>query len=68
MNCIFHFYRRRKSDSSPRLREGPVTRHSGIVMEKDGKPKVEQNEDEDSSQESDKARNNDNSDNEDVSY
>ncbi|XP_046418584.1 ATPase family AAA domain-containing protein 2-like isoform X1 [Neodiprion fabricii] len=54
--------RRTKSLGSPRLREGPVTRY---MLEKDEKPKAEQNDDEDSSQESHKPHNNDNSDNED---
>ncbi|XP_015438731.1 PREDICTED: ATPase family AAA domain-containing protein 2-like [Dufourea novaeangliae] len=58
--------RTRKSDSPSRLREGPVTRLGGNLVEKDEKPKVEQDEaDEDSSQESEKAENNDNSENED---
>ncbi|XP_033327790.1 ATPase family AAA domain-containing protein 2 isoform X1 [Megalopta genalis] len=58
--------RTRKSDSPCRLREGPVTRLGGNLIEKDVKPKVEQDEgDEDSSQESEKAENNDNSENED---
>ncbi|XP_076622694.1 ATPase family AAA domain-containing protein 2B isoform X2 [Colletes latitarsis] len=55
-----------KSDSPSRLKEGPVTRLGGNLIEKDEKPKVEQDEvDEDSSQESEKAENNDNSENED---
>ncbi|XP_076665616.1 ATPase family AAA domain-containing protein 2B-like isoform X3 [Andrena cerasifolii] len=58
--------RTRKSDSPCRLREGPVTRLGGNVVEKDEKPKVERVEgDEGSSQESEKAENNDNSENED---
>lgn len=56
-----------KSNSPTRLKEGPVTRLGGNLIEKDEKPKVEQDEaDEDSSQESEKAENNDNSENEDV--
>lgn len=63
----YSVYRTRKSDSPSRLREGPVTRLGGNVVEKDEKPKVERVEgDEGSSQESEKAENNDNSENEDV--
>lgn len=62
------FYRTRKSDSPSRLREGPVTRLCGNV-EKNEKPKVEQDDaDDDSSRESEKPDNNDNSENEDVRY
>ncbi|XP_015588936.1 ATPase family AAA domain-containing protein 2 isoform X2 [Cephus cinctus] len=60
--------RRRKSDSPSRLREGPVTRHSGNNLEKDVKPKPDQEQtDGDSSQGSEKPDNdnNDNTDNED---
>ncbi|XP_076547755.1 ATPase family AAA domain-containing protein 2 isoform X3 [Osmia lignaria lignaria] len=58
--------RTRKSDSPSRLKEGPVTRLGGSLGEKDVKPKVDQDEaDEDSLQESEKAENNDNYENED---
>lgn len=62
------FFRTRKSDSPSRFREGPVTRLCGNVVEKNEKPKAEQDEaDDDSSRESEKPDNNDNSENEDVS-
>ncbi|XP_048505295.1 ATPase family AAA domain-containing protein 2-like isoform X2 [Athalia rosae] len=57
--------RRRKSDSSPKPREGPVTRYSGIMLEKGGKSKVEPNDEGVSSHESDKPHHIENSDNED---
>ncbi|XP_076387362.1 ATPase family AAA domain-containing protein 2 isoform X4 [Megachile rotundata] len=58
--------RARKSDSPSRLKDGPVTRLGGSLSEKDMKPKVEQDEaDEDSLPESEKAENNDNYENED---
>ncbi|XP_019698799.1 ATPase family AAA domain-containing protein 2 isoform X1 [Harpegnathos saltator] len=58
--------RTRKSDSPSRFREGPVTRLCGNIIEKNEKPKVEQDEaDDDSSRESEKPDNNDNSENED---
>lgn len=61
------FFRTRKSDSPSRFREGPVTRLCGSI-EKNEKPKAEQDEaDEDSLRESEKPDNNDNSENEDVS-
>lgn len=61
------FHRTRKSDSPSRFREGPVTRLCGNAVEKNEKPKVEQDEaDDDSSRESEKPDNNDNSENEDV--
>ncbi|XP_050453686.1 ATPase family AAA domain-containing protein 2-like isoform X1 [Cataglyphis hispanica] len=57
--------RTRKSDSPSRFREGPVTRLCGSI-EKNEKPKAEQDEaDEDSLRESEKPDNNDNSENED---
>lgn len=62
------FSRTRKSDSPSRFREGPVTRLCGSVGERNEKPKTEQDEaDVDSSRESEKPDNNDNSENEDVS-
>lgn len=71
MNVNFEikiFFRTRKSDSPSRFREGPVTRLCGNAMEKNEKPKTEQDEaDDDSSRESEKQDNNDNSENEDVS-
>ena len=60
-------YRARKSDSPGRLREGPITRLCGTAIVKDAKTKPEENEaDEDSSQESEKPGNNENSENEAV--
>ncbi|XP_072746443.1 ATPase family AAA domain-containing protein 2 isoform X1 [Anoplolepis gracilipes] len=58
--------RTRKSDSPSRFREGPVTRLCGSVVEKNEKPKTDQDEaDDDSLRESEKPDNNDNSENED---
>lgn len=56
--------RTRQSDSPSRLREGPVTRHCNVLIEKDVKPKVDPIEPDDTSRESGKPEeNNDNSDN-----
>ncbi|KYM86428.1 ATPase family AAA domain-containing protein 2, partial [Atta colombica] len=52
--------RTRKSDSPNRFREGPVTRLCGNVVEKTEKPKVEPEEADVSSHESEKPDNNDN--------